>query len=787
MKKTFIIDGQVFQSGAWHRGMGKYSFELLKAIIPIIKKSSEEVVILLNKNLEIESSAENALEDLVGKSRILKLDLVQASRDAKQDIADNKKTLNGFIASQYAGKSVNYLILSLFLDNGCAVFPDAATKFLLFYDSIPFLYPEKYRERINYDNYLTHYSTVFEADKIFAISQTVADDTVLNFGISANKVINIDGARIGIPPANSVQPEMIDVQDKIILCPTGDELRKNNLRAVQGFELFNQRNNNEYKLVLTSFFSDFTIQQLNAVSDNIIFTKNIPFEQLEWLYEHAELILFPSEYEGLGLPILEAVTYGKKIVCSDIPVFREISEDAFNFFDPLNPVDLARKIESALTHSATNIDKEYLKITQKYTWSRTARVAYEAMESTEPRATIAKPKVAIFSPSPDGYSAIGKVVAETHASFEEVFDVTYYFEKGPEHRYLRPDFLSKIAKHYSVSDFNLDAYKSYDAILYHIGNSEYHLATISNALVYPGFTIFHDTNLGGAYGLLRTLGYMSNKRYMLEEQIDTKAGTTKGKFLNTVASNQIAAFTHSVYAQKAIKETVKAPKIVKLNLPVDAPVLTRHHKDNESATRIGLAGIIAGIKGIELIEELANNQSETAVDIKIFGYLQSDVIKNQLKRLANVTLVTNPTDFEFQNMLASLDILLNYRMKYQGETSLTVLEAMRHGVVVIVRDIGWYSELPDDAVVKVRTKEDAIAAALELSKDRKRLEQIAAKAKQYIIDNHSHEMYAKEIAATINGAIAGDDSSSKQVADYIKTSAPKAGDLKLFVKKVTEQ
>lgn len=778
MKRVVLIDGQVFQSGAWHRGMGKYSFELLKASARSLRQKNDKVMLLINKNLEIEETARKALDDIFGSKNIIRLNLVQAGRDVNKDRSANKRILNKYIATKFLGHEVKYLILSLFLDNGCAVFPDKSSKFLLFYDSIPFLYPDKYQNRINYDNYLTHYATVFEADKIFAISQTVADDTVLGFGIDESKLVNIDGARIGVPSDQHVMPSTLEGVGKFILCPTGDELRKNNLRAVQGFELFNQRNNNTYKLVLTSFFSEYTIQQLNAVSENIIFTHNVPFNELEWLYTNAELLLFPSEYEGLGLPILEAVTYGKKIACSDIPVFREISEDAFYYFDPLNPVDIAQKLSSASAQSQKSNPEKYKKIAKKYTWERTGRLLADTITTAQGyRQKDHRPKLAILSPSPDGYSAIGKVVAESHASLSVYFDITYYFEKGPEHRYLRPDFLSKVAKNHPIKEFTLDAYKGFDAVLYHIGNSEYHLATIANALVYPGYCIFHDTNLGGAFGLLRKLGYISNDRYLLEEGLDKIIHTKRGKFLGAVAANQRGVFTHSKYAKKAIEETIDPPEVIKLELPVDVPKLDRHYRVEDGAvTRIGLAGIIAGIKGIELIEELSNNLGSQKLDIRVFGYLQSDEIRNQLKRLTNVTLVTNPTDFEFQNLLAGLDILLNYRMQYQGETSLTVLEAMRHGIVVVVRDVGWYAELPDDAVVKVKSPEAALATIAELSQNKKMLQTISSNAKQYIRDNHTHLTYANEIY----GVITKLDTSRyvEQVADLIKNENLKKKRLK---------
>jgi glycosyltransferase involved in cell wall biosynthesis len=780
MKKVMIINGQVFQSGAWHRGMGKYSFELLKSSYNMLSKTHDKVAIIFNNNLPLEKQAKDAIESIFGSENLISLNLVQSGNDMTKELTQNRTVIDEYIRSNLESYTVDYLILSLFLDNGRAVFPTHSNKFLLFYDSIPFLFPEKYRHRIDYDSYLSLYGTVFEADIIFAISQTVADDTVLNFGINEEKVINIDGARIGEPSKNIQMPKLLSSEDKFILCPTGDELRKNNLRAVQGFELFNQKNNNAYKLILTSFFGDYTKQQLSAISDNIIFTNNIPYDELEWLYENAEILLFPSEYEGLGLPILEAVTHNKKIVCSDIPVFREISNDAFYYFDLFSPVDLSHKIYDALNDKSDSKVSKYNKISEKYTWNRTASIVSKNIaEFDKVNEDEKKPKLAILAPSPDGYSAIGKVVAETHASLSVYFDVTYYFEEGPQHIYLRPDFLSKVANSYPVSKFNLEEYCKYDSVLYHIGNSEYHLATIANSLVYPGYAILHDTNLGGAYGMLRNMGYINDYRYEIERIIDDLVNSKNGKFLSSVVSRQIDIITHSDYAKNAVRKYGKEINVQKINLPVATPGNKRLYLANNKI-KIGLAGIIAGIKGLELVEELARSGDDN-IEIHIFGYLQSKELKEKLNSIPNVNLVINPTDFEFQTMLSKLDILLNYRMLYQGETSLTVLEAMRYGTAVIVRDIGWYSELPDDVVFKVKTKDKAIEAVNYLINNPKELLAVGKNAKSYIKNNHSHLAYAKSIYDITNSKVEG--SKIFQQSKYIKQNQPNRKKLIDFVKK----
>jgi alpha-1,3-rhamnosyl/mannosyltransferase len=59
--------------------------------------------------------------------------------------------------------------------------------------------------------------------------------------------------------------------------------------------------------------------------------------ELEWLYAHATLVLFPTRYEGFGFPLVEAFERGLPVLAADIPVLREIGEGVCVFLDPDDP------------------------------------------------------------------------------------------------------------------------------------------------------------------------------------------------------------------------------------------------------------------------------------------------------------------------------------------------------------------------------------------------------------------------------------------------------------------
>jgi hypothetical protein len=138
-KRTIIFDGQVFQSTAWDRGMGKYSYNLLSSLSKSKEFTYKNVKIVFSKNKELPKEAQKALSTLGKKFELEYLDLqlpkVLPGENIKPIEDHNILTLNNYIqSSNYV--DVDFVILSLMIDQYAAVFPSVARKVLLFYDLI---------------------------------------------------------------------------------------------------------------------------------------------------------------------------------------------------------------------------------------------------------------------------------------------------------------------------------------------------------------------------------------------------------------------------------------------------------------------------------------------------------------------------------------------------------------------------------------------------------------------------------------------------------------------------
>ncbi|TGL90246.1 glycosyltransferase family 1 protein [Leptospira congkakensis] len=91
-------------------------------------------------------------------------------------------------------------------------------------------------------------------------------------------------------------------------------------------------------------------------------------------YQNAKVFVYPSLYEGFGIPLLEAMSVGCPVLCSDIEVFHEVANDAAYFFDPKDPFDLQSKLSSLLDSETTRKDlakKGYTQV-NKYSWNQCA-------------------------------------------------------------------------------------------------------------------------------------------------------------------------------------------------------------------------------------------------------------------------------------------------------------------------------------------------------------------------------------------------------------------------------
>jgi len=137
---------------------------------------------------------------------------------------------------------------------------------------------------------------------------------------------------------------------------------------------------NAPKLVLTGV-RGFAARQIESLAGGSVEVMGwIPREQLYELYRRALGFIYPSTFEGFGMPVLEAMAAGVPVACSDIPPLREIARSTVHFFDPAND----REIHDALLLLASGkISTEAAqRRAAQFSWEKTARATLDYLSKS---------------------------------------------------------------------------------------------------------------------------------------------------------------------------------------------------------------------------------------------------------------------------------------------------------------------------------------------------------------------------------------------------------------------
>lgn len=220
--------------------------------------------------------------------------------------------------------------------------------------------------------------SVRSANLIISISNSTKGSIIKHYGVSEQKILITPIA----PPtaeAKSVAASA-DIPKKYILFVSTLEPRKNYLSLVEAYAMLPKNLREEYGLVLMGMPGWQTdeplskIEKLKSQGFNIALTGYVDEPTRVSLYQNASALAMPSHYEGFGMPILEAMSYGIPVAVSDIPVFHEVAGGAALYFDKDDADDIARKLEELLTDK--NIRSQLIKNSRgqlkKYSWGEVA-------------------------------------------------------------------------------------------------------------------------------------------------------------------------------------------------------------------------------------------------------------------------------------------------------------------------------------------------------------------------------------------------------------------------------
>jgi glycosyltransferase involved in cell wall biosynthesis len=158
---------------------------------------------------------------------------------------------------------------------------------------------------------------------------------------------------------------------------------KNLEGLLKAFKILRYKMNLDFDLVISGkAYADYRTPEQTAaeigVQEHVHFLDFMPDEQLSNLYRHAKLVVLPSFYEGFGLPLAEAMSYGTPVVGSNISSIPEVVGDAGLLADPYNPDDIADKITTILNDNRlyTKLSKAGITKSKDFSWSTVAQSTF---------------------------------------------------------------------------------------------------------------------------------------------------------------------------------------------------------------------------------------------------------------------------------------------------------------------------------------------------------------------------------------------------------------------------
>lgn len=214
------------------------------------------------------------------------------------------------------------------------------------------------------------------ADHIIAISQSTKNDLIELLDVDPRNISVIHLAvnrKIIRDNIDSFKSESLINNGQFILYVGARNGYKNFIKLIEGFTILN-KDNPELKLVCFGggAFSDEEIKQFRSHRvDDRIFHFDGPDRLLHKLYSEASVFVYPSLYEGFGLPPIEAIAAGTRVCASNTSCIPEVMKDLCHYFDPLSASDIAASVNVALQSSdlcRTKVEK----FLEYYSWARCA-------------------------------------------------------------------------------------------------------------------------------------------------------------------------------------------------------------------------------------------------------------------------------------------------------------------------------------------------------------------------------------------------------------------------------
>jgi glycosyltransferase involved in cell wall biosynthesis len=229
------------------------------------------------------------------------------------------------------------------------------------------------------------------ADLVLTDSEFSRQEIIRVIGTPAERIrvalLGTEGFSPGDRRAAAEVARQFGVGGPYLLYVGGHEERKNLARMIGAFELLRSRYGATTELLLAGPVAVpppalATVIDAAPHRQAIHYAASVSDEVLQALYRGAEALVYPSIYEGFGLPLLEAMASGTPVIASSSPSLPEVGGEAVLYFNPLDVEEMAEAMRRVLTDSSlrTSLAARGLVQAARFTWENTARTTLLAFK-----------------------------------------------------------------------------------------------------------------------------------------------------------------------------------------------------------------------------------------------------------------------------------------------------------------------------------------------------------------------------------------------------------------------
>jgi glycosyltransferase involved in cell wall biosynthesis len=582
------------------------------------------------------------------------------------------------------------------------------------YDLIPLIFPDQYLTDTKLRAFYSgRVELLRHADGILAISQHTAEDAIERLGVSPERVHVIHAGtneHFGAMYPSSTEAwahlsrHLPAVRPGFLLYVGGADFRKNTEGMIAGFARLPAALRAKHQLVIAGILNPGQGEFLRGEAaraglgaEQLVLTDHVSDSDLGALYHACHLFVFPSLYEGFGLPILEAMACGAPVAASASTSVPEVLGDLEGTFDPRDPASIARSLAEILTSDER---LERLRVRSKrqvaeFTWTHVAEesiVGYEQTVARHGRARARRARrarLALVTPWPPEQTRLADYNRQLAVELGERVDVDVIVA-NPVDQY--PDPPERAVRLFHARDlgWRRDLYQ-YDRVLYCIGNGPLHGYVYKLLMRRPGAVVLHD--------VVPADFYQSRARAQRPEELDRSP-----KELDRALANVEQCLVHSGSARDALDRD-RGPfdpqvqiSVIPLGMP---PAVDALRPDAGSPPLIVSFGDVDEVSGMStLIDAFALlSDEEPVARLVITGRVGPQARAHAGRAPVEFLGLVGPE--RYGELLRTAGLAVQLRLLSDDQAPTLVADCLANGIPTVVTDLGWAGELPPDAAEKV--------------------------------------------------------------------------------------